>query len=478
MERILSAEQMRTADKFTIEKLGVPEDALVERAGNAVAEVIKRRFKGGRVLVCIGKGNNGADGKVVADVLSKVHGFSVATLNVGTAMLRMFDRKFDIIVDCIFGTGLNKEVNGVNKTVIEKINSHGAFVVSCDIPSGLNSNNGIVMGVAVKANLTVAIQEYKLGHFLNDGPDFTGEIVCKDIGISVWEEDCAKRISPFTVAKFFSNRKRNTHKGCFGSACVIGGSKEYTGSIILSSNALSSLKMGVGYSALAVPKSMFNTYVGKVPECLLYPFNDVDNSLMLEEENVSKILSFNSIAIGMGMTVKNGVYQTIKYLVENYSGNLIIDADGLNSISEFGLEIFKNKKANVIITPHVGEFSRLTGVPKQEILLNSISLAKDFASKHGVIVVLKSSASVITDGHDVYINTTGCSGLAKAGSGDVLSGIIAGITARSEDVFQAVVASCYIFGKAGEKAERNQNAFTITASDVISALPSVINELD
>ncbi len=478
MERILSAEQMRTADKFTIESLGVPQDVLVNLAGNAVADVIKKRFKGGRVLVCIGKGNNGADGKVVSKVLSKVHGFSVATFNLSTSMLKIFDKKFDIIVDCIFGTGLNRTVDGVYKTVINKINEHGAFVVSCDIPSGLNGDNGLVMGVAVRANLTVAIQEYKLGHFLNDGPDYTGEIVCKDIGISVWEDDYVKRISPSSVTKFFQNRKRNSHKGCYGSACVIGGSKEYTGSVILSANALSAFKTGVGYAALAVPESLFNAYVGKVPECLLFTFNDSCNDLMFDDKTVSKIMAFDSIAIGMGMTVNIAVYQTVKYLVHNYQGTLIIDADGLNSISEFGLDVFKNKKANVVITPHVGEFCRLSGKTKQEVISDPINCARQFAKEYGVIVVLKSSVSVITDGNDVFLNTTGCSGMAKAGSGDVLSGIIAGLTARSEDLFTAVVASCYIFGKAGEKTESEQNAFTMTATDVVSNLSSTINHLN
>lgn len=478
MERILSVQQMRTADKFTIEELGVPQEVLIERAGNAVADVILRRFKGGRVLVCIGKGNNGADGKIVAKILSKIHGFSVATLNLSAGMLKIFDKKYDIIVDCIFGTGLNREVDGVAKAVIEKINSHGAYVISCDIPSGLNGNNGKVMGMAVKANLTIAIQEYKLGHFLNDAPDYVGEIVCKDIGISVWEEDCVKRISPLTVNKFFDKRKRNSHKGCYGSALVIGGSKEYSGSILLSANALASLKMGVGYSALAVPSTLFDAYVGKVPECLLFTFNDQNNSCMFDEKDISKILAFDCIAIGMGMTVNNGVYGTIKYLINNYSGTLIIDADGLNSISQFGLDVFKNKKANVIITPHVGEFSRLICKSSQDILDDPISYAKDFATKYAVTVVLKSSTSVITDGNEVYINTTGCSGLAKAGSGDVLSGIIAGLTARSEYTFLATIAACFIFGKAGEVVEHEQNAFTMTASDVINALPRVINDLN
>ena len=142
MERVLTVEQMRVADSYTIEKLGVMQSDLVERAGRAVADEILKRFYGGRVLVCVGKGNNGADGRVVANILSKKHGYSVVVYNVATGMLKIFDKKFDIIVDCIFGTGLNKNVDGKYKNTIEKINASGAYVVSCDIASGLNGDNG------------------------------------------------------------------------------------------------------------------------------------------------------------------------------------------------------------------------------------------------------------------------------------------------------------------------------------------------
>ena len=160
MERVLTSAQMRQADEYTINQLGVSEQTLVIRAGTAVAEVIKKRFKGGRVLVCIGCGNNGKDGEIVAKELAKTHGFSVQTVNVKNGIFKIFDKKFDIIVDCIFGTGLNRLIEGKYKTAIEKINTSGAFVVACDIPSGLSADNGLPLGCSVKANLTVAIQEY------------------------------------------------------------------------------------------------------------------------------------------------------------------------------------------------------------------------------------------------------------------------------------------------------------------------------
>lgn len=475
MERVLSTAQMQHADNYTINTLGVPEEVLVERAGRAVADEIVSRFKGGRVLVCIGKGNNGADGRIVAQILSKMHGFSVSTLTVSNGIFKIFERKFDIIVDCIFGTGLNREVEGKYKTVIEYINQSGAYVVSCDIPSGINGDNGMVMGVAVKANFTIAIQEYKLGHFLNFGPDFTGDLTVKDIGISIWGDDYVKKYNDESVKKFFPNRQRNVNKGCFGKALVFGGSKKYSGSVLLSANALAALKTGVGYSACAVPESLFLAYVGKVPECLLHSFVDVDGMPVYDENNLSQYLHYDSISLGMGMGVSEHVYKIISYFLRNYSGKLIIDADGLNALSQFGVDVLKEKKCTVVLTPHVGEFSRLSGLPKSEIIANPIELAKDFAKQFGVILLLKNAVSIITDGQEIYINVTGTPAMAKAGSGDVLSGILAGITAQNEDVLPAVVVSAYLFGRCGEIAASSSNEYTVTASEIIKAMPSAIN---
>lgn len=477
MQRILTVEQMRTADTHNIEKLGVSGEELVVRAGTAVADEIKKRFYGGRVLVCVGKGNNGADGKVVADILSKTHGYSVMIHNIATGMLKVFDKKFDIIVDCIFGTGLNRAVEGKYKTTIENINASGAYVISCDIPSGINGNNGKVMGVAVKANLTVAIQEYKLGHFLSDAPDYTGEIVLKDIGISVWDDEYVKKTDSTDAKHLFQHKNRNSHKGNFGKACIVGGSKKFSGSVILSASALCALKSGAGYSNLAVPESLYLGYLPTVPECTKTPLKDIDGNIIFDKRQLDELLKYDSIAIGMGMGVSRDVFDTISYLIKNYSGNLLIDADGLNAIAKYGVGVLKNKKCKIVITPHVGEFSRLTNFDKKLILDDPIKYVTEFSLEYGVTVLLKNAVSVITDGKEVYLNTTGCSGMAKGGSGDVLSGFICGLLARSDDVLDCVLSGAYIFGKAGERAQQKQNEFTMTATDIINELPVIINEI-
>ncbi len=477
MERILTSEQMRFADNYTIEKLGVSSEILVARAGEAVADEILKRFFGGRVLVCVGKGNNGADGKVIAQILSAKHGFAVSVFNIATGFFKMFEKKHDIIVDCILGTGINREVDGKYKTAIEKINESGAYVVACDISSGLNADTGKVMGVAVKANLTVAIQEYKLGHFLGQGISYSGEVVAKDIGISIWGDEYVKRLNNDSVKKYFPKRDRNVHKGCFGKTVIIGGSKRFSGSALLSYNALTSLKMGVGYSTLVVPQIIFNSLVGINPECIINAIPDDGENIIFNSKVLDEYLNADCIVIGMGAGVADGVYQSIKYLLENYTKTLVIDADGLNSISKFGKEILKNKKCRVVITPHVMEFARLIDKDKSYVINNFIESAKSFASEYEITVVLKDAVSVITDGEETFINTTGCSGMAKAGSGDVLSGVLSGILTRCEDLAEGCAAGCYIFGKAGEYAQKEQNEYTMTATDIISTLSTAINNL-
>lgn len=477
MERILSNEQMRLADKFTINTLGISEQELINRAGSALANEIKKRFAGGRVLVCVGKGNNGNDGRLLAQILSKTHGFSVATLNIYNGIFKLLDKKFDIIVDCIFGTGLDRNVEGKYKDAIEKINNSGAFIISCDIPSGINGDSGLVMGCAIKANLTIAIQEYKLGHFLNDGPDYCGQLACVDIGISIWGDEFAYRLTKQDVSNLFAKRIRNTHKGNFGKACVLGGSSCFPGSVLLSANAISALKMGIGYCNIAVADSLMQFYVHKTPECTFTPLKSLDGKLLYDEFGLTNLLNFDSIAIGMGLTCSENVYNSIKFLLKNYKGTLIIDADGLNSLSKFGLDVLLNKSCKVVLTPHVGEFSRLSGLTKEEIINNFIQASKDFAKKYNVVLLLKSATSVITDGEMVCLNTTGTSCLSKGGSGDILSGIIAGITARNNELFSDVASSAFLLGIAGEICSKKFNDYSTTPSEVIGCIHNAIDFL-
>lgn len=473
MQRILTVNEMRAADKYTIETLGIPEDLLVERAGAAVAEVVADKFKGGRVLIVAGKGNNGADAAVCADELKKRHGFAVTLMRAEEGELKKLYGSYDIIIDGIFGTGLSRNVTGFYAELIDKINAKKAYKISIDIPSGLDGDSGYALGTAVKANLTVAIQEFKTGHFLNDGADYCGEVVAKDIGISIWGEDFIYRLENEDIKNFFPERKRNTHKGTYGKAAIVGGSKEYFGSAMLAGLSLSALKTGAGYAHLCVPDGLFSVYAGKCPECTLGTLKDDNGNFVYDETGLKKLLGYDAISFGMGAGTSREVYRSAEYLVKNFGGRLIIDADGLNSLAKYGVGALKGGK-DVVITPHIKEFSRLTGKTVNEILSKPIAAAKDFAKEYGVTVLLKSAASVITDGKAVCINTTGTSALAKCGSGDVLTGILAGIAARGFTGYDSATAAAYLLGKAGEAAAAELGDYSVTATDVINALPRVI----
>lgn len=472
MERLLSNSRMRAADAYTINTLGVPSQTLMQRAGKAVAEEVLKLYKEGeRVLVVCGTGNNGGDGYVCARILResgvnvKVYAFSG---NLSADCLREKKNYVgeycseicgDIIVDCVFGTGLSREVSGEYAAVINAINDSGAYVISADIPSGINGDNGRALGVAVKADLTVAIAEYKLGHVLGDGLDFCGATVKKDIGITA-EGDFAVVYGDSDISKFYPPRRRNTHKGTYGSANVIAGSRLYTGAAAL---ALSfALQSGCGLVKLTCCEEVKNALVSAYPQAIYLGEAD---------------LLSDAIAIGCGLGNSRQTYEKVAFLLKNYKGKLIIDADGLNSISEYGEGILKDKSCEVLITPHVKEFSRLTHLTVDEILSDPVGRADAFASEYGVTVLLKSATSVISDGSRTAINVRGSTALSKGGSGDMLAGLTCGNAARGLNLFEAAVASAYVLGVSAEISAQEKTEYCATAEDILKNLHKAVKRL-
>ncbi len=473
MERVLTAEQMRNADEYTIKKLGVPEEVLVERAGTALYEEIIARYKGGRVLVAVGKGNNGKDGKIIAEKLALKHGFSVTLFDAFSDELSLLDREYDLIVDCIFGTGLNKDITGRVAEVIKKINKNKAKVIACDIATGLDANTGLAYNVCVKADLTVAVQEFKTGHFLNDGKEYSGEVVAKDIGISIWENRFTFKLRSKDVKAFYVKRNENTNKGSYGKAGVIGGSKDFFGAPLLSKSALSTMLSGAGYGYLFVPSELYSIYAGLDPECIISTVKSVDGNMTEDGELLDKIKGLDAVAFGMGAGATKGTYDLLLSILKNYDKKLIIDADGLNALAKFGVDALKDKKCEVLITPHVKEFSRLSGKSVQEIILNPIAVAEEFANEYGVTVLLKGTASIITDGERTCMNITGTPALAKAGSGDVLSGVIAGLSATNP-LYNSACIGAYTFGIAGELCAKEHSEYSVVASKLPEYLGKAI----
>lgn len=474
MIKALTNKQMRQADAFTMEKAGVSSETLMKRAGKSLADVVFEAYNklGAKcVLVVCGTGNNAGDGYVCANELSK-RNVAVKIFCLKGNLSRDCAREKwrykgeyaqsicgDIIVDCIFGTGLTRQAEGLFAETINKINSSGAFVISADIPSGLNGDNGKILNTAVKSDVTVAIGERKFGFYLNDGPDYCGKIIKKDIGIVCGAGNYARIYEDCDIAKFYPKRKRNSHKGTYGVACLFAGSDKYIGAAALSLEA--ALKSGCGYVKMTSTDKVTAILAAKFPQTI---FGELD-------------LNSNCIAIGMGCGVSEDLYKRIKFLLKNYGGTLLIDADGLNALSKYGLNILKEKICSVIVTPHLKEFSRMTGEAVEKISDDPIYAAEKFAKEYCVTVLLKSTSSIISNGEDTVINIRGNSALSKAGSGDMLSGYICGCVARGLSPFDSAVCGAYTVGLAAEISAEQKTEYCATANDIIKNLPFAVKRL-
>lgn len=474
IDKVLSVAQMRAADEYTVNTLGVPSEELMGRAGCALAREVKKihAVSGGEVCVVCGTGNNGGDGFVCARELLNC-GVPVSVYAIDGNLSYDCKREKDryngaysshicgaIIVDCIFGTGLSREVCGKYAEVINEINAAGSFVISADIPSGLNGDNGLTCGVAVNADLTVAIGEFKLGHFLNDGLDYCGEIVKSDIGVVCPENNYARVNYPCNMPHLFPKRRKNSHKGVYGSAQLCCGSRKYCGAAVLA--AQGALQSGCGFVKLTTDENLKYAMAVKFPQII---YNDAPD------------LSADAMLVGCGSEVSDGLYGLISELLKKYKGKLVLDADALNALAKFGAGVLKQKSCRTVITPHIKEFSRISGLASEEIIKNPVEIARTFAKEFGVTVLLKSATSVITDGERVVLNARGTSALAKGGSGDILAGFLCGTLARGLDVFDGAVAASAALGGAAEIASRDKGDYCATAQDIIKNLHFSVTRL-
>lgn len=476
MKFCFSVEEMRSADRAAIEG-GTLSPELMERAGTALADAVEAamaRLGVPDALFVCGGGNNGGDGFVAARVLLE-RGKEAAVLCLaekfspdcaaekarfqGEILGVIPRRRYALVVDCILGTGLSRAPEGAAKQLIEFCGS-ASYVISADLPSGL-SENGIALTPCVRADETVTMGLVKRCLLMADGPDVCGKVTVADIGIppvscgtELWEEK--------DVSACFPKRKSNTHKGAFGRACLFAAEVKYPGAVLLAAGAC--LRSGAGYTELIAEDALYSAAVGKLSSCVLRRFEALDGD----------ILSADCIALGMGAGVSERLYAHIAELMEAYTGTLVIDADGLNTLAKYGVEVLKHKSCRVILTPHPKEFARLSGRSMEEVLSSAAEAAKQFAKEYGVVVALKNNRTLITDGERLALNLTGTPALAKGGSGDVLSGLLAGTCARGIPPFEAACVASYLFGKAGELAAERLGEYSVTAEDVIACFGEAI----
>lgn len=490
---VLSVENMRESDAATI-ATKIPSKELMMRAAKGIFDSVK--WKGPVAIIC-GSGNNAGDGYALATLMNDA-GIDCSIILIGEKFsedgryyfercqelgsdIKRWNKDIDLsvyrtVVDCILGTGFKGKVREDIRSVIEKINESGAYIVSADINSGLNGDSGIA-DVCVRSDLTISIGSYKAGHFLNMAKDVIKEKVNCDIGIKPVKNPY-KLVERADINGWIPERKNFSNKGTYGYTALIGGSKRYSGAIRLAYLAAVAMRSGAGVVKVALPDFLYHDVASHILESTIFPLSDDGSGIRFVEEEISELISnVKTVAFGMGIGVSKETKRLLLYLLKNYKGKLIIDADGLTLLSDVDKNIIREAECEIVLTPHIKEFSRLTDMSIESILEDPIRYALEYAKDTKTTVLLKGPSTVVTNSNEVYITDKGCPGMATAGSGDVLSGILAAVCAYIPDIARAAVAGAYINGLAGEISQEKFGSISMTASDTAANIAGAINSI-
>lgn len=502
--KVSSVSEMRELDRTVVEKYGIEDKLLMENAGEATYFVILQEFgiEGNRFVVFCGAGNNGGDGFVIA---RKIHsnGGDVRVFIIGdrdgyrdsakmnyeivsrlpiemkqiddAASVRKEILHCDCIVDAIFGTGLTRNVEGIYSDIINLINESGKPVFSVDIPSGVHGDTGKVMGAAVRADCTVTFGLPKRGNMLYPGYDLGGELFVTHISFPPEHYDRDSIKVEINEPPPFPSRDNDSHKGNFGEALFIAGASGYFGAPYFA--ALSFLKAGGGYSRLAAPSSITPFIAMKGSEIVFIPQRDTaSGSIALENKDALIELSkkMDIVVIGPGLSLDEETQKLVSQLAVEIDKPLLIDGDGITALCN-DLDSIRKRKSPTILTPHLGEMSRIAGMEVSEIENDRIVVLQKTAKELNSILVLKGAHSLIgfPDGR-VLINMTGNPGMATAGSGDVLTGTIAAMFGQGLSIEDAVAKGVFIHGLSGDLAAEDLGEDGITAQDILDYLPLAV----
>ncbi len=473
---LYDAEGIRAIDRWAIEERGVPGEELMEAAGTALAEAVAGLAPDGPVRIVRGKGNNGGDGLVAARHLRGM-GFEVD-------LLELFEEEpeggFDAwldgsgaVVDAIFGTGFSGAPREPAAAAIEAIDRCGAPVVACDIASGVDASSGEIASIAVEADLTVSFHAAKIGHRVAPGKWHTGELRVVPIGIPAGPPGApvAGAIEPSILALAPRRGPRST-KFSSGQVAIAGGSRGLTGAVRMCSRA--AIRAGAGYATVAVPADLELVFEMGQPEVMSVGCPGGDGCLA--PAGLKTLLrAFERAAAGVlgpGMGRDPGTVELAREAVAAIGCPLTIDADGLNAFAG-KLDSLAGRSAPTILTPHAGELGRLLDRPSEEIAARRLAAAREAARAAGAVVVLKGDDTIVTDGERVAVNVLSAPALATAGTGDVLSGIVAALLARGLEPFAAACAAVLAHARAGrDAAARIGAAESVIASDVIDSIPA------
>ena len=509
---------MRELDAQTINNIGIDGLVLMELAGRGAYDFIQRQGwlkKDEPILVLAGKGNNGGDAFVVARWLwlsgyqrltfillaekTALRGDARRNMEIFTAIggqvkeiISLSDwidesaqigREFKLVIDGLLGTGLNQEVKGLYAAVIEQLPLMGKYVLALDIPSGLHADRGIPLGVAVKATATVTFGYGKSGLFVYPGREYAGQTEVVDIGIPPFLLPVAPTTELLTTELASQllppPATANIHKGNKGHLLTIAGSRGKAGAAL--HTGMAALKIGCGLSTVALPEQVLASLEGCCPDLMFSSLSDNGQGLVgsvADDFLVALMSGKQAVAVGPGLGLHQEVVKLVAELVSRSTLPLVLDADAISAIAKVPAQL-KARQAPLILTPHPGEMARLTGINNsREVQQNRLSLATEFAAQYQVYLVLKGAGTIIAapDG-SVAINHSGNPLLATAGSGDLLTGIIAGFLAQNLSPWTAARLGVYLHGLAADHLVHRGKQYGVTASVILAALPAALTEL-
>ncbi|MHB8155870.1 MAG: NAD(P)H-hydrate dehydratase [Desulfocucumaceae bacterium] len=514
--KAVTAKEMREIDRKAINDFKIPGIVLMENAGRRVVEAAVDKLgtvQGRTVTVFAGKGNNGGDGLVAARHLLNmgadvkvlllespggIAGDAAVNLEIWRRLgqkvftvtqkddfnaVRLFLVKTDIIIDAIYGTGFKGRVKDYAGRIIEAVNACGRPVISVDIPSGLEADTGKVSGPCIRANITVTFGLPKLGLLLEPGASYVGELRVADISLpaALLEDEALKYnlIDGDLVRGWLPFRPNSSHKGDYGRVLVIGGCRGMAGAACLAAEA--ALRAGAGLVTLAVPEAIYGPVASKLTEVMVVPVASTAEGTLSGEAlaDLGGLLEkADVLVLGPGLSTHPETMEAVREIVAFANIPVVLDADGLNAFSGHP-ELIKKAKAPMVLTPHPGEMSRLTGLSIEALQGNRLEEAAFRSSAWGVVLVLKGARSLVaTPDATIHINPSGNPGMATGGSGDVLTGVIAGLAAQGMELGRAAAAGVYLHGIAGDVAALERGMMGLVAGDILSALPGVIKNLE
>ena len=498
MQLWVNAAQMKAADQYTIQKLEVPSLELMEHAAQACVQVLEdEKVDLSHVCVVCGSGNNGGDGFAIARILQN-NRYSVETFCVGNPehyteetqeqMHRLQEcggkitygmpqeDSYSVIIDAVFGVGLSRKVEGRYRQVIEQMNRMRGIKFAVDIPSGLSATTGCILGCAFKADYTVTFQLKKIGLELSQGRTMAGRVIVPDIGISTdsicEDQEIVRTAGKDIYRKMLPDRPEDSNKGTYGRLLVIAGSKGMAGAAYL--NAHAAYMTGAGLVRIYTSSDNREILQTLLPEAIITTYEEYN-----KEELLSLLTWADGVCIGSGLGMSRLSEKILKTVIEYVKVPCLIDADGLNLLAENKNYLNQMAERRFVITPHMKEMSRLTGTPVEELKADRIQILKDFISRYRITCVLKDSRTLIaSEEKGIRMNLTGNSAMAKAGSGDVLAGVISGWMVQGKEAEDAAELGTYIHGLSGDLAKFEKGVYSVMARDLIEYISKALMKLE